>query len=346
MPPKKQAAEQDVQVDRDDKKRAKKTSADDKPAKPPQSVAEDIEQVPLQDVSDMAPRSNMLSTFHNWKKAGKPEYLEQYQKASREEKNVIYQKYQRDKKCTFMFSGVQQSSSSTQLEKSVMSDWLTLWEIGALEKIPTNHPDFMALCEAVAKGCDERLHEKPELASLNVKQFAYSKKLANKIVERKKDEMLSSSSGNLSEKQHKEFQSFMHGESSAADVQVQVLTKSVEQTLKEQVKVYASAEKAMSAMRNDAQKLMATLKHCVQTQPLLQSTIDTFDPLLLAFGNCVDELVNKSAAMSMFDPTDPTGPIAVKNAEAHLKDVAAKKDEFKKVLAENKKWIPSNAKTA
>ena len=61
-------------------------------------------------------------------------------------------------------------------QNTVVSGWMTKWEIAELEGANKHHPLFETLADAAVEGLEERGHEIPAWAKA-VKQYSYSKKL-------------------------------------------------------------------------------------------------------------------------------------------------------------------------
>ena len=297
-------------------------------------------------------KGHMVSSFHNWKKSGHPEYLEYYKAASKDEKNNIFARYLKDKKCNFMFAGRQESTAGTEVQKGVVADWLTVFEIADLEKIPSNHAQFDQLCQAFVTGCDERPHENENLAKVGLKQYRYCKRLAARVIESKKDEHVTSVSGTLSAGQHKNLSDQLESTgaaSSSGDVAEQAIvttTASLELELKNQIKCFKSAERVFGQLKADGAKTVALYKLALVEEPLLANTFKQVEETVADFTKTYDNLIDQSAAMDAFDLSDVTAVLVAKNNKDLIAQLDKARDNMKAMLRDSKRWLPSRSATA
>ena len=207
------------------------------------------------------------------------------------------------------------------------------------------HPEFVDLIKDLTDGLESRDHPNPKLAARGWKEWKYIKKSKDSVIEIQKDTVAVRDSGTLTQKQSEALMDNLHGDGGddpgSSSAAITVAAKKPDVELKENMKVFASAEKQFASLKTDAVKLLATLKHALVAQPLLQTEVTKMQDVMTAFVLIHDKLIDRSAACAILDPMDCTMPIILSQNNDLIKELVAAADVMKNAIRDGKKWLPT-----
>ena len=124
-------------------------------------------------------RSKMIAKLHYMKNTGNSKAYDEYQALDVNGKRAwFYQQYQMDPTLSRYFSTQKTRSIFRTDESQNVGEWLTERQIMAEQGYQDDkHPEYAQVWEAVSKDLVVRDHEKPEMAALGKKQYAWTKKM-------------------------------------------------------------------------------------------------------------------------------------------------------------------------